>query len=208
MDHEPSRTEQHDWETWYEDEAVESMPWFLRELDQDFDQSLKELQINGQRRALDLGSGPGTQAIQLADRGFRVTGVDISPTAVRKASERARREGKKVEFLQDDILHTRLNGRRFEVVVDRGCYHTLPLESRPVYVKTVSALLEEQGVLLLKCFSHLQPGTDGPYRLTPDEVREQFGKDFEVLSLRDSIFLGNHKPPPKALYAILRKRQR
>ena len=206
MEDEPSQTEQHDWETWYQDEAVESMPWFLYELDQDIEESLIALKINGQRRALDLGSGPGTQAIQLADRGFRVTGVDISPTAVRKASERSSREGKRVEFLQDDILHTRLHGRRFEVVVDRGCFHTLPVESRTVYVKTISSLLEDRGVLLLKCFSHRQPGKDGPYRLTPEEIRDEFGKNFEVLSLRDSIFLGNHKPPPKALYAILRKR--
>lgn len=40
-------------------------------------------------RALDLGCGEGADALWLAERGWRVTGVDISPTAVERASATA-----------------------------------------------------------------------------------------------------------------------
>ena len=41
-------------------------------------------------RFLDVGSGPGTQAIALARRGFRVTATDLSVAAVEGARQRAR----------------------------------------------------------------------------------------------------------------------
>jgi len=40
-------------------------------------------------RAIDLGCGAGGVALELADAGFEVTGVDFSPVALRKAREAA-----------------------------------------------------------------------------------------------------------------------
>jgi SAM-dependent methyltransferase len=44
-------------------------------------------------RALDIGCGEGGDAIWLAQRGWHVTGVDISPTAIRRAEAAADRAG-------------------------------------------------------------------------------------------------------------------
>jgi 2-polyprenyl-3-methyl-5-hydroxy-6-metoxy-1,4-benzoquinol methylase len=70
--------------------------------------------------ALDLGTGPGTQAIHLARRGFAVTATDISEAAIRLASEKAQNEGLEITWEQDDILDTRLD-RQFDFIFDRGC---------------------------------------------------------------------------------------
>ena len=40
-------------------------------------------------RAIDFGCGTGNYAVYLANRGFDVTGVDISPTAVGTADDRS-----------------------------------------------------------------------------------------------------------------------
>jgi len=53
------------WDERYQQQAVETMPWFYPELDDDLKQALDELKVH-EGRALDLGTGPGTQAIQLA----------------------------------------------------------------------------------------------------------------------------------------------
>ncbi len=53
--------------------------------------------------ALDLGCGPGRHAIPLARRGFRVTGVDLSPFHLAKARERAEMAQVAVEFVQSDM---------------------------------------------------------------------------------------------------------
>ena len=72
------------WDAMYQHQAIETMPWFYPELDDDLRQALDQLGLQG-GRALDLGTGPGTQALQLAQRGFDVTATDISEAAIRLA---------------------------------------------------------------------------------------------------------------------------
>jgi len=81
-----------DWEKLYQDQNVESMPWFNPDLDPDLDQALTKLNLHT-GTALDLGTGPGTQAMALAARGFKVTGTDISSTAIEKAQAVAKEKG-------------------------------------------------------------------------------------------------------------------
>ena len=52
------------------------------ELDDELENALDELGLRG-GNALDLSTGPGAQAIQLARRGFTVTATDISQAAIR-----------------------------------------------------------------------------------------------------------------------------
>lgn len=69
------------WEALYQEKPVETMPWFNPDLDPDVEEALLTLDLsNG--TALDLGTGPGTQAIALAERGFQVIATDLSETAI------------------------------------------------------------------------------------------------------------------------------
>ncbi len=54
-------------------------------------------------RALDLGCGSGGNAVWLAKRGWRVTGVDFSGVAIEKARMRAAESRVVVEFLVSDV---------------------------------------------------------------------------------------------------------
>ena len=71
------------WEELYSSKDAESMPWFYDKLDPDLEKALVDLGIK-EGRFLDVGTGPGTQAIALAKMGFHVTGTDISETAIEK----------------------------------------------------------------------------------------------------------------------------
>src|SRR5439155_25173511 len=50
-------------------------------------------------RALDLGAGSGIWAVELAKRGWDVTGVDLVDKALERAGDRAREAGISVRFL-------------------------------------------------------------------------------------------------------------
>jgi SAM-dependent methyltransferase len=52
---------------------------------------------------LDLGCGPGRHSLELARRGFRVTGVDRTAYFLQLARDRAQNEGLDVEFIQADM---------------------------------------------------------------------------------------------------------
>ncbi|HUB05645.1 MAG TPA: class I SAM-dependent methyltransferase [Myxococcales bacterium] len=192
------------WNDLYAETPVERLPWFLPTLDPDFARALAARQLAA-GRVLDIGSGPGTQAIELAAQGFDVVGSDLSAAAVAGATKRAASAGQgRVRFVQDDILKSHLEGP-FEAIFDRGCFHVLPPECRSTYVRTVGHLLAPGGILFLKCFSDQQPGSEGPYRLSPADVRSAFGGALDVLSIERTVFQGNVQPNPQALLCELRR---
>jgi SAM-dependent methyltransferase len=53
--------------------------------------------------ALDLGCGPGRHAVPLARRGFRVTGVDLSPFLLARARDAAAAAGVSLELVRADM---------------------------------------------------------------------------------------------------------
>lgn len=192
-----------DWEQLYQDKNVESMPWFNPDIDPDLDQALIKLNLYA-GTGLDLGTGPGTQAIALAERGFQVTATDLSDTAVQQALDKAKEKGLDISFKQDDILHSNLN-QEFDFVFDRGCFHVLPPERRQDYIRVVHRLIKSKGYLFLKCFSHLEKSESGPYRFTPEQIKEIFSSRFNVCSVGETVYQGTLDPLPRALFCILEK---
>ena len=67
-----------DWETLYKSQKIETMPWYNENFDSDLEKELDERKIINDGKFLDLGTGPATQAIWLAKRGFKVIGSDLS----------------------------------------------------------------------------------------------------------------------------------
>lgn len=81
--------------------------WFYQEKDYSSECDLietvfKRYQIAPQT-ILDLGCGTGSHAIILAQRGYKVTGVDRSPYMLTTAEEKAKAEKVDVSFIQKDI---------------------------------------------------------------------------------------------------------
>ncbi len=192
------------WERLYDEQEVESLPWYYPGLDPDFAAALERYGIEA-GTVLDLCTGPGTQAIALADRGFSVTAMDIAGSAVEKACVKAREEGLDIVFHRDDILVSHLD-RTFDLVFDRGCFHLFPRGERRKYVPAVSRLIKPGGYLMLKCFSHLETRPEGPYRIAPSEIGELFSPGFDILTIQHTTFTGhNLEPARKALFCVMRK---
>jgi 2-polyprenyl-3-methyl-5-hydroxy-6-metoxy-1,4-benzoquinol methylase len=71
-----------DWENLYKSQRVETMPWYNENFDLDLEKELDKRKIiinnnDDSKKFLDLGTGPATQAIWLAKRGFKVIGSDL-----------------------------------------------------------------------------------------------------------------------------------
>lgn len=194
-----------DWEQMYKEMPVEAMPWFYAGIEPEVKEALQNLNITGS--ILDLGTGPGTQATALAKMGYHVTGTDISGTAIEKAKLKAHEEGVSVDFLVDDIVNSNLAGQ-YDIVFDRGCFHAISPEKRNTYVSQVYNLVKDGGYLLLKCFSHKEEGRFGPqHRLSPEEIKEYFQNQFEILSIDETVFLSNRGIFPKALFCVMKRKQ-
>ena len=170
------------WDELYRDANVKDLPWYSNNLDLDLEQELKSRNIT-KGDFLDLGTGPGTQAVKLANLGFNVAASDISRNAIHKASKLS----SKVRFITDDILNSKLPEKSFDYIFDRGCFHTLPQSDWQHYLKNTKSILKDNGLLFLKTFSKKEPGTFGPRRFSPDEIFDIFSNDFIIESIKESV---------------------
>src|SRR5262245_55172693 len=84
-------------------------------------------------RTMELGCGTGTNAVWLAQQGFEVTAIDISPTAIERAREKATEAGVQVQFMQADVTVLPDLGPPFPFFFDRGCYHVVRRENLAAY---------------------------------------------------------------------------
>jgi ubiquinone/menaquinone biosynthesis C-methylase UbiE len=195
-----------DWNNLYNTQNVKTMPWYNENLDSDLEEELERGKIS-KGRILDLGSGPATQAIQLAKRGLEVTGSDVSEAAIRRARELYvhKDKDKEINFTVDNILNSKLKDKMFNYVFDRGCFHVLPIDKRPVYIKEIKRILDDNGRLFLKCFSIKEPRQEGPYKFSEIEIRQLFGNEFVIISVKDTVYQGTLDPLPRALFVVMSK---
>ncbi|MDO5409756.1 MAG: helix-turn-helix domain-containing protein [Lachnospiraceae bacterium] len=64
---------------------------------------IKALSLTGREKILDLACGYGRHSLELARRGYSVTGVDITPVYIEDAAKTAKEEHLKAEFICEDI---------------------------------------------------------------------------------------------------------
>ena len=61
------------------------------------------LPLGEYHKILDLGCGRGRHSINMARRGYKVTGIDLSEAAIQKAKKRSKNLGLDIEFLIGDM---------------------------------------------------------------------------------------------------------
>lgn len=198
-----------DWNELYKNQRAETMPWYNEALDEDLKSELEKRNIKG-GTFLDLGTGPATQAFQLANMGFKVKASDISEAAIFAAkkimTENKNAKIKHVDFIVDDILNSKINDDEFDYIFDRGCFHVLPVSKRLTYIIEVNKKLKYHGLLFLKVFSDKELRNDGPYKFSENEIRDIFEREsFQIEGIEESVFQGNLIPLPKALFVTMMK---
>ncbi len=62
----------------------------------------KEINYNKAVKILDLGCGTGRHTIEMAKRGYNITGVDLSDSQLARAREKASQNGLEINFLEQD----------------------------------------------------------------------------------------------------------
>ena len=115
------------------------------------DRVISLLDIAPEGAILDLCCGPGRHSLELARRGFRVTGVDRTAAYLEKARQQAESEGLAVEFVQDDMRDfCRPDGFDSIIMMFTSFgYFEEPAENRQVLVNARRSL-KSQGTLIIE----------------------------------------------------------
>jgi len=101
--------------------------------------------------ALDLGTGSGIWGIELAKRGWEVTGIDIVDTALRRARDRVQKAGVQMRLVRGDVTALRAAGigSGFRLVLDTGTFHDLSSAQQAAIGREVSAVATSDATVLL-----------------------------------------------------------
>ena len=76
--------------------------------------------------ALDVGCGTGFLSLELAGRGHRVVGVDLAPTMLELAGQKAKAQALRVRFETADAENLPYPAGSFDLVISRHVLWTLP----------------------------------------------------------------------------------
>ena len=175
---------------WNQDWTVESRRPVTQLSDvmpQDLVEAVQSGWVRPSSAVIDIGSGRGQISAWLAERGFRVLGVDVSPQATALARLHfSHLVGERLEFRTLDACANAPAPGRFDWLVDRGCFHVIPELLHPRYVANLAVWAKPGAAFLLFCRIH-----------RADKVPELFGPHFETIRVRPSPYSRSAGPLPR-----------
>ncbi len=134
---------------------------------------------------LDAGCGEGAISLALAQRGYTTVGLDASPTAIELARREAERRGlSNAGFEVADISTFTGYDGRFNTVVDSTLFHSMPIELREGYQRSIVRAAAPGASYFVLVFDKAAV-PDGPINaVTAEELREVVSKYWVVDEIR------------------------
>lgn len=182
------------WDGFYED-RTKDIPFFKVKGP---DENLVEYFRNGlaPKKVLEIGCGPGRNAIYLARHGCNVDAIDISDKAIEWAKERAGEEAVKVDFRVVSLFDFEFEPHTYDFIYDSGMFHHLAPHRRLSYVNIVKKALKKDGHFGIACFNtegaldtpdwevYRECSLKGGIGYTEERLKEIFEEDFIIKDFR------------------------
>jgi 2-polyprenyl-3-methyl-5-hydroxy-6-metoxy-1,4-benzoquinol methylase len=119
----------------------------------------QEIAGNKSIRILDIGCGTGRHAIELAQKGYSVTGIDLSESQLKRAQEKANAHNLKIDFQQADARQLDFNNE-FDLVIMlcEGGFSLMETdEMNFAILKNATQALKNEGKLIFTTLNALFP---------------------------------------------------
>lgn len=163
------------WNSAYENRSA---PWIIDQPQPEIVSLEQTGRITG--TVLDIGCGTGENTIYLAERGYDVLGIDISPPAIDAARRNASERG--VPFARFAVADALQPGEStYDTIMDSALFHIFDDHGRGAYVESLRALCKSGGVVHLLTF--------GP-QIDDSVIRDAFGAGWHLEELRPARYRG------------------
>lgn len=145
----------------------------------------KHIRLLPGKKALDIAAGEGQNAVFLAQQGFRVEAVDISPVGLAKARKLAGTMGVKIKAVQADLDDYQIGAGKYDLITN---FYFLDRRLFPKIKKG----LKKGGKVVFETYTTDHPSASGEgqmnpkYLLKPNELLERF-RDFRILYYREGV---------------------
>ena len=149
----------------------------------------KEIEHNKNCRVLDIGCGTGRHAIELAQRGYNVTGVDLSEAQLAKARSKVTSAGVDAQFIKADARKLSFrNEFDLAVMICEGAFPLMETdEMNFAILKNAANALKEKGTFIFTTLNGLFP----LFHSVKDFINKAAGHEadhsnsFDLMTFRD-----------------------
>jgi cyclopropane fatty-acyl-phospholipid synthase-like methyltransferase len=138
------------WDTFYS-ERDRGVPFFVNSPDENLVSYFESKRLKS-GKVLELGCGPGRNAIYLAEMDCHVDAVDLSKESLQWAKERATEKNVSINFINENIFELEIAEGEYDIVYDSGCFHHIAPHRRMSYINLVTKALKPGGFFALTCF--------------------------------------------------------
>lgn len=151
----------------------------------------KEINYNNNLKIIDVGCGTGRHAIELAQRGYSVTGIDLSESLLERAREKASQNNLKIDFMRHDARDLPFENE-FDIAI-MLCEGGFPLmetdEMNFEILKNVSKALKNRAKLIFTTLNGLFPLFHSINEFHAADVKEgnatYNSQRFDLMTFRD-----------------------
>jgi len=139
------------WDNFYSDRE-KNIPFFVNHPDENLVEYFENKLFLSGGKVLELGCGPGRNAIFFAENGCTVDAVDLSEEALQWGRERASEKNLLVNFINKNIFDLQIDQGTYDIVYDSGCFHHIAPHRRMSYINLIKRALKPNGFFAITCF--------------------------------------------------------
>jgi SAM-dependent methyltransferase len=184
-----------EFESAYRGEATElglgaRPPWSIGEPQPELAALIDQGEFHGD--VLDVGCGEAAVSLRLAELGYTTVGLDLSPTAIELArAEAAKRGLTNATFEVADISSFTGYDGRFGTIVDSTLFHSIPVESRDGYQRSIVRAAAPGASYFVLAFDRAGMPNGPANPVTSDELRDVVSKYWNIDEIRPARIHGN-----------------
>jgi ubiquinone/menaquinone biosynthesis C-methylase UbiE len=94
-----------------------------------------------------MGCGEGRDSFFLAKKGFDVTAIDVSRSAIKNAKKWSKKTGLSIEFLVADVTNLPIKNETYNLAINVACLHTIiNQQARDKHLRESHRILKRDGV--------------------------------------------------------------
>ncbi|MCO4754256.1 MAG: methyltransferase domain-containing protein [Bacteriovoracaceae bacterium] len=135
-------------------------------------------------KVLDMGMGEGRNAVFLAQKGHRVTGIDISSVAIKKSHMLAKEFGVKIKGVVASLEKYKIPKNSFDAII---CFYYVDKK----LLSKMEQWLKPGGVIIFEAFTEKQKHVEKHQKYSDD----QYLKPKELLGLFDGMNVLKYEEP-------------
>jgi SAM-dependent methyltransferase len=195
-----------DWNEAYREEGDfgGQPPWNIGEPQPELAALIEAGKVRG--TVLDAGCGHAELSLALAAKGYTVVGIELTPAAVAAAKQAAQeRNLPNATFVRDDITTFTGFDDRFDTILDSTLFHSLPVEGRDGYQRSVYRAAAPGAVYFILVFAKGAFPAEldqKPNEVDEAELRDVVGRYWEIDEVRPAYIHANMPSGPDAPFQL------